>query len=63
MTANSTPSRSVSIAVAVAALAAAILVPGLSIEPEQSIMMTWAAVGAAATVPPDDVTVITASTT
>jgi len=40
MTANSTPSRSVSTAVAVAAFAASIFVLGLSIEPEQSIMMT-----------------------
>ena len=48
ITANSTPSRSVSIAVVVAIFAAAILVAGLAIEPEQSIMMTCAAVGWAA---------------
>jgi hypothetical protein len=66
-TANATPSGSVSIAAMVAFLASTILVPGLAIEPEQSIMMTWAAVGAGPPVPraepPVAATVTTASTT
>src|SRR5256885_12982609 len=65
-TANATPSRSVSIAAMVAFFASAILVTGFAIEPEQSIMMTWAAVGGALSVrnvPPEAVTVTTASTT
>ena len=43
MMANSTPSRSVSIATAQAIFAAAILVAGVDIDPEQSTMMTSAA--------------------
>src|SRR5689334_12456123 len=64
--AKGTPSRSVSMAATVARLASVSFVYGLVIEPEQSIMMTWAKVGAgppATTPSPDAVTVTTASTT
>src|SRR5262245_15495932 len=51
-------------AAAVPRFASDIRVDGLAIEPEQSIMMTWAVVGAAPLGPdPDEVTVTTASTT
>src|SRR5262252_1366979 len=71
MTANGTLSRSASMAAAVARLAAESLVDGSAIEPEQSIMITWAVVGAVVGVAagpepvpaPDEVMVTTASTT
>ena len=64
MTAKATPSRSVSIAAAVARLAAASLVGGWSIDPEQSTMITSAAEPSAcrACPPPVEVTVTIAFT-
>jgi hypothetical protein len=51
-------------AAAVARIASDIFVPGWAIEPEQSIMITWAVVGVDRAAPSTDaVTVTTASTT
>src|SRR5690606_25930410 len=63
MIAKLTPSRRASIAAAVARFASDSLVAGSDMEPEQSIMMTWAVSGGAPTGPsPVADTVTTAST-
>src|ERR1041384_5646338 len=65
MTANDTPSRNASMAMAVACLAALSFVGGSRMEPEQSTMITWAMsaddTGAAVTPLADTVTIASTS--